>query len=72
MLRLPPGLREAVAKLADANGRSINAELIAAIENHLSRVDRLTALEQQLNEIRNEMRDRDERLRVEMRRFSAT
>lgn len=45
MLRLPPGMRDAVAKLAGNNGRSINTEIVAAIEQHLKGPSRLDALE---------------------------
>lgn len=45
MLRLPDGMRDTLAKLADANGRSMNAEIIAALEQHLSGLDRLSAVE---------------------------
>lgn len=45
MLRLPPGMRDAVAKLADANGRSMNTEIVAAIEKHLTGTSRLAELD---------------------------
>ena len=45
MLRLPAGMRDAVAQLADGNGRSINTEIIAAIEQHLKGPDRLSSIE---------------------------
>jgi hypothetical protein len=45
MLRLPPGMRDAVAKLAESNGRSINTEIVAAIEQHLKGPGRLDAIE---------------------------
>ena len=35
MFRLPPGLRDQVARRAAENGRSMNTEIIDAIENHL-------------------------------------
>jgi predicted DNA-binding protein len=40
MLRLPRGLRDRIAKRADKNGRSMNTEIIAAIEAHLKTRDR--------------------------------
>lgn len=46
MLRLPSGLRDQVAKLAGENGRSMNTEIIEAIEKHLERVNRVTAIGQ--------------------------
>jgi predicted DNA-binding protein len=44
MLRLPPGLRDQVARRAAENGRSMNTEIIDAIENHLRGADRVTQL----------------------------
>lgn len=44
MLRLPPGLRDRVAKRATENGRSMNTEIIEAIEKHLEAADRVTEL----------------------------
>lgn len=45
MLRFPPGMRDAVAKLAESNGRSMNTEIVAAIEQHLRGPSRLDAIE---------------------------
>jgi hypothetical protein len=44
MLRLPPGLRDRVAQRAAENGRSINTEIIDAIEKHLEGADRIAQL----------------------------
>jgi hypothetical protein len=44
MLRLPPGLRDRVARRAGENGRSMNTEIIDAIEKHLKGADRITQL----------------------------
>ena len=44
MLRLPPGLRDSVARRAAENGRSTNTEIVEAIEKHLRDADRLTQL----------------------------
>jgi predicted DNA-binding protein len=44
MLRLPPGLRDRVARRAAENGRSMNTEIVDAIENHLRGADRVTQL----------------------------
>jgi hypothetical protein len=44
MLRLPPGLRDQVARRAAENGRSMNTEIIDAIEKHLKGSDRVTQL----------------------------
>jgi hypothetical protein len=44
MLRLPPGLRDRVASRASDNGRSMNTEIVEAIEQHLTGADRVTQL----------------------------
>jgi hypothetical protein len=44
LLRLPEGVRDAVANLAEENGRSINTEILAAIEKHLEGAGRMTEM----------------------------
>jgi predicted DNA-binding protein len=44
MLRLPPGLRDSLARRAAENGRSMNTEIVEAIEKHLRDADRITQL----------------------------
>jgi predicted DNA-binding protein len=44
MLRLPPGLRDRLARRAAENGRSMNTEIVEAIEQHLTGADRVTQL----------------------------
>jgi hypothetical protein len=44
MLRLPAGLRDKVARRAAENGRSMNTEVIDAIEKHLEGTDRISQL----------------------------
>jgi Arc-like DNA binding domain len=44
IVRLPDGMRDDLAALAEANGRSMTAEVVAAMENHLKGVDRITQL----------------------------
>ena len=44
MLRLPPGLRDRVAHRAAENGRSMNTEIVEAIEQYLAGADRMTRL----------------------------
>lgn len=36
MLRFPDGMRDAMHKLSERNGRSINSEIIVALEKHLT------------------------------------
>jgi predicted DNA-binding protein len=42
IVRLPDGMRDHLAALAEANGRSMTSEVVAAIEKHLKGVDRVT------------------------------
>lgn len=51
MLRLPEGLRARVAARAKANGRSMNTEIIAAIEQHLLDADLFTDVRRRLDEL---------------------
>jgi hypothetical protein len=44
LLRLPPGMRERLEQRAAANGRAMAAEVIEAIEKHLTSADRVTQL----------------------------
>ena len=45
IVRLPPGMRDQIAALAETNGRSMTAEVVAALEQHLKGPSRLDALE---------------------------
>ena len=56
-LRFPDGLRDRLRERADLNGRSMNTEIIAAIEEHLERgtlfeqlVARVERLERRVNQ----------------------
>ncbi len=44
IVRLPEGLRKRIAQLAAANGRSMTAEVVVALEKHLEGADRMTRL----------------------------
>jgi dsDNA-specific endonuclease/ATPase MutS2 len=44
IVRLPDGMRDKLAALAEANGRSMTSEVVAAIEKHLKGTDRVTEL----------------------------
>jgi hypothetical protein len=44
IVRLPDGMRDKIAAMALANGRSMTAEVIAALEHHLKSADRITQL----------------------------
>lgn len=45
IVRLPPGMRDQIADMAEANGRSMTAEVVAALEQHLKGPDRLAGIE---------------------------
>lgn len=45
MVRLPEALKVRLVAMAEANGRSMTAEAVAAIEQHLAKPDRLDAVE---------------------------
>lgn len=57
MVRFPEGLRDRLAKTAAANGRSMNTEIIAALQNHLERGDRLAEVENQIAELKRQYID---------------
>jgi Arc-like DNA binding domain len=44
IVRLPDGMRDKLADLAQANGRSMTAEAVAAIERHLQGTNRIAEL----------------------------
>jgi hypothetical protein len=51
LLRYTPELRDKIARLAKANGRSINSELIALLERALSHGDAVEELQTSMGEI---------------------
>jgi hypothetical protein len=51
VLRYTPELRDKIARLAKANGRSINAELIALLERALNHGDAVEELQGSMGEI---------------------
>jgi hypothetical protein len=69
VLRYSPEMRDKIARLAKANGRSINAELIALLGRALSHGDDVEQLQQSMGEIFDRMekleslvRDHDDQL----------
>jgi plasmid stability protein len=44
IVRLPEGMRERLTELAAANGRSMTAEVVAALDNHLKSESRINQL----------------------------
>ena len=55
MLRLPDGLRERAKRRAADNGRSLNTEIIAALERHLESGDRLAELERRIAKLEQQL-----------------
>jgi hypothetical protein len=51
VLRYSPEMRDQIARLAKANGRSINAELVALLERTLSHGDAVEQLQTSMGEI---------------------
>lgn len=51
VLRYTPELRDRIARLAKANGRSINAELIALLERALNHGDDVEQLQTSMGEV---------------------
>jgi hypothetical protein len=71
VLRYTPEMRDKIARLAKANGRSINAELIALLERALSHGDAVEELQESMGEIfdrveklESKVSDHDERLNI--------
>ena len=74
VLRYTPEMRDKIARLAKANGRSINAELIALLERALSYGDDVEQLQTSMGEIfdrveklESKVSDHDERLNIRSR-----
>jgi hypothetical protein len=57
IVRLPPGMRDKVAALADANSRSLTAEVVAALDKHLKSADRITQIELWLEEYTEDVQE---------------
>jgi predicted DNA-binding protein len=57
IVRLPDGMRDQLGNLAEANGRSMTAEVVAAIERHLKSVDRVTQIWETLKKYEQDIED---------------
>jgi predicted DNA-binding protein len=62
VIRFPEGMRDRIAKLAAANGRSMNAELIDRLEKSMDDSDDLKDLEVSLNDLWVKVLDHEEYL----------
>lgn len=56
MLRFPAGLRDRLKERTAISGRSLNTEIIAAIERQLDADDRLTDIERRLAKLEKHSR----------------
>lgn len=57
ILRLPAGMRDRIAKLAAQNGRSMNSEIIAALEKYVEADDSIGLLWNALEDLQNQVND---------------
>ena len=55
IVRLPDGMRDKIADLADRNGRSMTAEVVKALDHWLGRSDRLEDLETRVSCLEGEL-----------------
>lgn len=55
LLKMPPGTRKKLNRAADESGRSVNTEIVCAIEDHLTKPTRLERIEQRLSVLEEEM-----------------
>ncbi len=62
LIRLPDGMRRRVASVAADNGRSMNAEIVAALEKHLDNDVSVIELWARLEELERKVQDHDEQL----------
>ena len=60
IVRLPEGMRAKIAQLADDNGRSMTAEVVAALEKHLKGVDRISEISEFIEEFAEEIQGIDD------------
>ena len=61
VIRFPEGMRDRIAKLAAANGRSMNAELIDRLEKSMGDSDNLKNLEMEVAELWTKVAELDDR-----------
>ena len=60
MLRLPEGMRGIIARLAEANGRSINSEIVDALAKHIMGKDLITDLANKVGEMEEMIKELQE------------
>lgn len=64
LIRLPDGMRSRLSQLADANGRSMNAEIVSALEQHLAGSDRSSAIEATIHNHQRTLRELESRIQT--------
>jgi predicted DNA-binding protein len=59
LIRLPGDMRQRIASLAADNGRSMNAEIVAALEKHLESGDAIVELWARVEKLESKVHDHD-------------
>lgn len=59
LIRLPGNMRQQIASLAADNGRSMNAEIVAALEKHLEDGDAVAELWRMVEALQTKVADHD-------------
>ncbi|MDA9546376.1 hypothetical protein ACM43_18445 [Bradyrhizobium sp. CCBAU 45321] len=57
ILRMPAGMRDRIAKMAAQNGRSMNSEIIAALEKYVEATDSISLLWDAIDELQKQIDD---------------
>lgn len=64
-------MRSKLSKLAEANGRSMNAEIVSALEQHLTGSDRLSAIESSIQNHHRTVQELEARIQT-LENFAVT
>jgi predicted DNA-binding protein len=62
IVRMPDGMRDRIAALARVNGRSMNAEIVAALERYIQDEDSIPMLWDRIEKLESMVRDHDAQL----------
>lgn len=62
ILRLPPGMRDKIAALAATNGRSMNSEIVAALEKHVEEDTSLSELYEFVEALQAQMKEQQRKV----------
>lgn len=55
IVRLPDGMRDRIAELAKASGRSMNAEIVARLEQTMDADDQLAQLQERISDLESQV-----------------